>query len=108
MPYFRAINISRGTTRPEYAGTITNLKVVLNTHKNPYLNQALQKNSCQKFSYPKNPEIKYFKPEKSFDYPSHLKSGVPPRGFKAYSNTLFPDSPVDFLLPDFSQGKVDL
>ena len=78
MPYFRAINISRGTTRPEYAGTIINLKVVLNTHKNPNLNQALQKNSCQKFSYPKNPEIKYFKPEKSFDYPFHLKSGVPP------------------------------
>ena len=39
MPNFRAIRISRGTTRPEYAGTIMNLQIVLNTHKNPYLNQ---------------------------------------------------------------------
>ena len=29
--------------------TIMNLHIVLNTHKNPYLNQASQKNTCQKF-----------------------------------------------------------
>ena len=34
----------RGTTRPGYAGTITNLQIV------PYLNQATQKNTCQKKS----------------------------------------------------------
>ena len=49
MLYFRAIKISRGTTLPEYAGTITNLKVVLNTHKNLYLSQATQTNICQNF-----------------------------------------------------------
>ena len=48
--------------RPEYVGTITNLKVVLNTHKNPYLNLATQKTTCQKLpksniSNPKNPLI---------------------------------------------------
>ena len=53
--------------RPEYVGTITNLKVVLNTHKNPYLNLATQKTTCQNFpiqkllksniSNPKNPLI---------------------------------------------------
>ena len=42
-----------GTTRSGYAGTITNLQIVLNT-PNPYLNQAPQK----------NPEIKNFKPQK--------------------------------------------
>ena len=67
MLYFRAIKISRGTTRPEYAGTITNLKVVLNTLKNPYLSQTTQTNTCQNFpiqkilksniSNPKNPSI---------------------------------------------------
>ena len=58
MPYFRARKICRGT--------ITNLKVVLNTHKNPYLNLATQKTTCQNFpiqklpksniSNPRNPE----------------------------------------------------
>ena len=42
-----------GTTRPGYAGIITNLQIVLNT-PNPYLTQAPQK----------NPEIKNFKPQK--------------------------------------------
>ena len=37
------------TTRPGYAGTTTNLQIVLNTQKNPYLNQATQKNTCQIF-----------------------------------------------------------
>ena len=48
----------RRTMRRGYTGTITNLQIVLNT-TTPYLNQATQKNTCQK-----NPEIKNFKPQK--------------------------------------------
>ena len=40
---FQAIKISRATTGPGYAGTIMNLQIVLNTPKNPHLNQASQK-----------------------------------------------------------------
>ena len=35
MPIFRAIKISRATTRPGHAGAIMNLQIVLNTRKNP-------------------------------------------------------------------------
>ena len=49
--------------QPGYAGTIPNLRIVLNTQKNPSFNQATQQNTCQ-FSYPKNPEIEHFKPQK--------------------------------------------
>ena len=42
--------------------------LVLNTPKNPYLNQATHKKYLPKFSDPK----------KSFDHPCHLKSEVPP------------------------------
>ena len=41
-----------------------NLQIVLNTPKNPYLNQATQKNACQIFPPPKNSGIKNFKPQK--------------------------------------------
>ena len=34
---FDLIYFIRGTTRPGDAGTITNLQIVLNTEKNPYL-----------------------------------------------------------------------
>ena len=59
MPNFRAINISRGTSRPGYEGTIKNLKIVWippppSPPKKPYLSQATQK----------NPEIGNFKPQK--------------------------------------------
>ena len=57
---FPSLKISRGTTQPRYAGTITNLQIVLNTPKNPYLNQATQKHTCQNFPTPKNPEIENF------------------------------------------------
>ena len=40
-----------------YAGTITNLQIVLNTQQNPYLNQATQKTTCQTFPTQKNPLI---------------------------------------------------
>ena len=77
MPNFRVIKISRGTTRRRYAGTITNLQIVLNTQKKPHLHQATQKITYQNFSTQKIPEIETFKPKKSFDHPCHFKSGVP-------------------------------
>ena len=45
-----------------------NLQIVLNTPKNPYLNQAIQKKTCQNFPTPKNPEIENFNPK----YPEYL------------------------------------
>ena len=62
MPNFRTTKISRGTMQPGYTGTITNFR--LNTQKNPYLNKATQKNTCQNFPTSKNSEIKNFKPTK--------------------------------------------
>ena len=67
------------TWQPGYASTPKNLQIVLNTPKNPYLNQAIRKNTCQNF-LPKNLGIKNFKPKKSFNHPCHLKYGVPPWG----------------------------
>ena len=66
------------TTRSGYAGTTTNLQIVFNNQKNPYLNQATQKNTCQIFLPQKTTESKISNPQKSFDHPRHLKSGVPP------------------------------
>ena len=54
--------------RPGYAGTTTNLQLVLNPQK-----------TVAKFCYQKkswNP--KFQTPPKSFDYPRHLQSRVPP------------------------------
>ena len=55
----------RGTTRLGYVGTITNLQTVLNTPKNSYLYLATPKNTCH-----------FSNPQKTFDHPCHLKSGV--------------------------------
>ena len=78
-PNFRAIKICRGTTRPGYAGTITNLHTVLNTPKNPLLKSSYPKKYSPKFSYPKKSRNRTFQtPKKSFDHPCHLKSWVPP------------------------------
>ena len=56
-----------GTTQPGYEGTISNLQIVLNTQKNPYLNQATpkilakiflsKKSRNRKFQTPKNHSI---------------------------------------------------
>ena len=46
--------------------------------KNPYSNQATQKNTFQIFVPKKIPESKISNPKKSFDHPRHLKSPVPP------------------------------
>ena len=43
MLYFIWLFFSRRTTQPGYAGTTTNLQIVLNTQKNAYLNQATGK-----------------------------------------------------------------
>ena len=51
-------------TQQRYAGTITNLHIVLNSQKNPYLNQATQKNTCQNFPTQKYPKIEILKPKK--------------------------------------------
>ena len=51
-----------------YSSYHLNLQIVLNTQKNPYLNQDTPEKMLAKFFYPK----------KSFDRPRHLKSGVPP------------------------------
>ena len=55
-----------------YTGTTKNLQFVLNTQKSPYLNQATEKNTCQI-----SRNWKFQTPQKSFDHPRHLKSGVP-------------------------------
>ena len=63
-------------------GTITNLQILLNTPKNPYLNQATQKILAKIFLPKKYPEIENLKPKTSFDHPCHLKFGVSPWGSK--------------------------
>ena len=71
-------NFQRNYMQPGYTGTIINLHIVLNTLKNPYLNQAIQKNSCQNFLPKKIPKSKISNPTKSFNHPCHLKSRVAP------------------------------
>jgi len=64
-------------------GTTTNLRIILNTQKNPYLNQATKK-ILAKFSYPKKYRNQKFQTQKkSFDHPRHLESRVPPLGMAA-------------------------
>ena len=55
--------------------------LVLNTPKNPYLNQATQKITCQKFPTPKIPEIQNLKPQKILRSSLSLetRSTPPPR-----------------------------
>jgi len=72
-----AIKISRGTTQPVFAETVTNLQIVLNTQK-ALLKSSYPKNTCQNFLTQKNPEIENSNLKKSLDHPGHLKSRVPP------------------------------
>ena len=67
-----------GIMRPGYAGTTTNLQLVLNTQKTSTIKQATQQNTCQIFLPKKTFGIKISNPKKSFDHPRLLKSGVPP------------------------------
>ena len=47
----------------EYGGATTNLQIVLNTPKDPYLNQATPKKYFTNFPTPKNPRIEDLKPK---------------------------------------------
>ena len=66
--------------------------------KNPYSNQATQKNTCQSFVPKKIPESKISNPKKPFDHPRHLKSRVPPPDFNQVSQKKY--------LPNFSTKKI--
>ena len=57
--------ISRGTTRPGYAGTVKNLPIVFEYPQN-LLKSNYEKNTCQNFPTKKKPEIENFKPIKIF------------------------------------------
>ena len=60
MPNLRAIKISRGTMRPGYPGTITNLQIVLNTQKIlTWITLPNSKTTCQTFSSPKSRNRKF-------------------------------------------------
>ena len=52
------------TQELSHAGTITNLQVVLNTQKHPYLNQPTQTKTCHSFTTAKKTEIENFTPIK--------------------------------------------
>ena len=64
----------------EYGGATTNLQIVLNTPKNPYLNQATPKKYFTNFPNPKNPRIKDLKPKKVLrsSPPLEIRSTPPP------------------------------
>ena len=72
--------------QPGYAGTMTNLQIVLDTPKNPYLNQANQKNTCQNFPTPKNPETENLKPPKILrsSLSLEIQSTPPPPRLKSH------------------------
>ena len=95
MPNFRALNFLESIKwyntknkleiewlclRPGYTSTTTNLQIVLNTQKNPYLNQTAQENTCQIFLAKKIPESKISNPPNILRSSRHLKSGVPTLG----------------------------
>ena len=61
--------------------------------KNPYSNQATQKNTCQIFVPKEIPKSKISNPKKSFDHPSHLKCRVP-WGFDVHATNTSPLDPV--------------
>ena len=74
----------RRTMGPGYASTTTNLQIVLNAQKNPYLNQATQKNACQILLPQKNPGIENFKPKKNLRSSPSLEIRITPPGLKTH------------------------
>ena len=79
MPNFQAIKFPE-SIKINTDKTITNLQIVLNTQKNPYLNQAAQKILAKIFLPPKNPEIKYFKRQKLLQLSLSLEIRSTPLG----------------------------
>ena len=77
MPNFQAIKIPK-SIKINTDITITNLQIVLNTPKNPYLNQTAQKILAKIFLPQKIPKSNISNPQNSFNHLCHLKSGVPP------------------------------
>jgi len=60
-----------------------NLQIVLNTQKNPYLNQATSKKYLPNFPTQKNPGIKNFKPKKILQSSPSLEiRSIPPLGIE--------------------------
>ena len=57
-----------------YASTTANLKIVLMNPKKSLIKSSHPKKSLPHFPTPKNLGNENFKPQKSFDYPCHLKS----------------------------------
>ena len=90
---FPSLKISRGTTQPRYAGTITNLQIVLNTQKNPYLNQATQKHTCQNFPPQKIPKLKISTTPKILRSPLSLEIRSTPWDMVLGSSSLHVNSP---------------
>ena len=76
MLFFIWLYFRRRTTQPGYAGTTTNLQIVLNTQKNRYLIQATGKKYLPNFPTPKLPESKFQTPKKTLDHP-HFPVGFP-------------------------------
>ena len=62
-------------------GTITNLQILLNTPKNPYLNQATQKILAKIFLPKKYPEIENLKPKTIIRSSLSLEIRSKPLGF---------------------------
>ena len=60
--------------------TIMNLQIVLNTPKNPFVNQAAKKILAKIFLPKKIPKPKISNPKTFLDHSCRLKSGVPPSG----------------------------
>ena len=90
---FPSLKISRGTTQPRYAGTITNLQIVLNTPKNPYLNK-LPKNILAKiFLLQKIPKLKISTTPKILRSPLSLEIRSTPWDLVQGSSSLHVNSP---------------
>ena len=66
--------------------TITNLQIVSKTPKNPYLNQATPKNTCENYPTEKNPEIENLRPEKILRSSLSLEIRSTPAGVVSHSN----------------------
>ena len=78
------------TQELSHAGTITNLQVVLNTQKHPYLNQPNQKNTCHSFTTEKkNRNWKFHTHKNPSIKPVTWNPEYPPPPLLGWLSTLF-------------------